>query len=87
MGDHSTAKYYKVTEYIICTKKNSLAVKKNALLKMASVKRKRCEIKGGSQEMAVMVKVDGKNFNNNNSGQFVLLHPRNQHKIHLSCCY
>jgi len=26
------------------------------------------------------VKVDGKKFNNN-SGQFVLPHPRNQHKI------
>jgi len=31
---------------------------------------KSCEIKGGSQEMAVMVQVDGKNFNNNNSGEF-----------------
>ena len=30
---------------------------------------KRCEIKGGSQEMAVMV-VNGKNFNNDNSGEF-----------------
>jgi len=35
--------------------KNSLAVKKGAaLFKMASVK-KSCEIKGGDQEMAVMV--------------------------------
>jgi len=35
--------------------KNSLAVKKNAaLFKMTSVK-KSCEIKGGDQEMAVMV--------------------------------
>ena len=40
--------------------------------------------------MAVMVQVDSKNFNNNNSCQFVLPHPsftRNQHKIHLNCCY
>ena len=40
--------------------------------------------------MAVMVKVDGKNFNNKNSDQFVLPHlsfNRNQHKIHLNCCY
>ena len=40
--------------------------------------------------MAVMVQVDGKNFNNNNLGQFVLPHPsftRNQHKIHWNCCY
>jgi len=36
---------------------------------MASVK-KSCEIKGGGQEMAVTVYVDGKNFNNNNSGEF-----------------
>jgi len=28
---------------------------------------KRCEIQSGGQEMAVMV---GKNFNNNNSGEF-----------------
>ena len=51
---------------------------------------KSCEIKGGGQEMAVMVQVDGKNFNNNNPGQFVLPHPsftRNRHKIHLNCCY
>ena len=39
-------------EYLL---KNSLAVKKGAaLFKMASVK-KNCEIKGGGQEMAVMV--------------------------------
>ena len=31
---------------------------------------KSCEIKGGSQEMAVMVLVGGKKFNNNNSGEF-----------------
>jgi len=34
--------------------------------------------------MAVMVEVDGKNFNYSNSGQFVLHHSsftRNQHKI------
>ena len=36
---------------------------------MASVKN--CKIKGGSQEMAVMVKVEGNFFNSNNSGQFV----------------
>ena len=39
--------------------------------------------------MAVMVKVNGKNFNNNSS-QFVLPHPsftRNQYKIHLNCYY
>ena len=37
--------------------------------------------------MAVMVYVEGKKIFNNNSGQFVLLHPRNQHKIHLNYCY
>ena len=40
--------------------------------------------------MAVMVLVDGKNFNNNNSGQFVLPHPyltKNQHKIHQNLCH
>jgi len=45
---------------------------------------------GGGQEMAVMLKVDGKSFNNNNSGQFVLPYPsftRNQHKIHLNYYY
>ena len=31
---------------------------------------KRCEIQGGGQEMAVMV-VNGKNFNNDNSGEFL----------------
>ena len=31
---------------------------------------KSCEIKGGGQEMAVMVCIDSKNFNNNNSGKF-----------------
>jgi len=31
---------------------------------------KSCEIKGGGQEMAVIVKADGKIFNNNNSGEF-----------------
>ena len=36
---------------------------------MASVK-KSCEIKGSGQEMAVMVKVNGKNFYNTNSGEF-----------------
>jgi len=36
------------------------------LFKMASVK-KVVKSKGGSQEMAV---IDGKNFNNNNSGEF-----------------
>ena len=37
---------------------------------------KSCEIKGpGGQEMAVVVWIDGKNFSNNNSGQFVLPHP------------
>ena len=44
---------------------------------------KSCEIKGGSQEMAVMVWVDGKNFNNN-SGKFVLPYlsfTRSQHKF------
>jgi len=41
--------------------KKSLAVKQcAALFKMASVK-KICEIKGGGQEMAMMVKVDDKN--------------------------
>jgi len=37
--------------------------------------------------MAVMVKVDGKKFNKNNSGEFLLPHPgftMNQHKIHLA---
>ena len=52
---------------------------------MASVKN--CEIKGGGQEMAVMAKVHGKNFNNNNSGQFVLPHPSFTRKIYLNCCY
>ena len=40
--------------------------------------------------MAVMVWIDGKSFNYNNSGQFVLPHPsftRNLLKIHLNCCY
>jgi len=51
-----------------------------ALFKMAmqcekSCEIKSCEIKGGSQGMAVMVLVDGNNFNNNNSDQFVLPHP------------
>jgi len=47
----------------VISTQNSLAVKIKgaALFKMASVK----EVKGGSQEMAVMAKVDGKNFNNN----------------------
>ena len=41
--------------YILNLLKNSLAVKKGAaLFKMASVK-KSCQIKGGGQEMAVMV--------------------------------
>ena len=53
--------------------KNSPTVEKGAaLFKMASIKN--CEIKGRGQKMAVMMKVDGKNFNNNNSGQFVLSH-------------
>ena len=43
-------------------------------------------IKGGDQEMAVMIQADGKNFNNNNSGEYVLPHPRIQYKIHLNCC-
>jgi len=30
---------------------------------------KRCEIQGGSQEMDVMI-ANGKNFNNDNSGEF-----------------
>ena len=54
--------------------KNSVAVKKvRPCSKMASVKR--VVNKRGGQEMVVMVyiQVDGKNFNNNNSGQFVSL--------------
>ena len=49
---------------------------------------KSCEIKGGGQEMAVMVQDDEKYFNSN-SGQFAMFYPnfiRNQHKIHLNCC-
>ena len=69
--------------------KNSLAVKKGAaLFKMASVK-KVVKSKGQPRNGC-----DGigrwQNFNNNNSGQFVLPYPsftRNQHKIHLNCCY
>ena len=45
---------------------------------------KRCEIKGGGQEMAAMV-VNGKNFNDNNSGEFGAAW--SWHKIHLNCCY
>jgi len=47
---------------------------------------KRCKIQSGSQEMAV----NSKNFNNNNSGKFVLPSPRFtriRHKIQLTCCY
>jgi len=36
---------------------------------MVSIK-KVVKSKWGGQEMAVMVQVDGKNFNNNNSGEF-----------------
>ena len=43
-----------------------------ALFKMATLK-KSYEIKRDSQEMAVMVQVDGKNFSNNNSGEFCLV--------------
>ena len=53
--------------------KNSLAVKKGVALFKNGQCEKSCEIrKRGGQEMAVMVLVDGKNFNNNNSGEFSL---------------
>ena len=45
--------------------KNSQAVKKECG-PQKGYGEKRCEIQGGSQEMAV----NGKNFNNNNSGEF-----------------
>ena len=67
--------------------KNSLAIKKWCGPIQNGQKEKSYKIKGGVQEMAVMVQADGKNFNNKNAGHFVLPHPRNQHKIHLNCCY
>ena len=39
--------------------------------------------------MAVIKMPSGKNFDNNNSGEFVLPHPnftRNWHQIYLNCC-
>ena len=42
---------------------------------------KRCEIQGGGQEMAVI----GKNFNNDNSGEFGAAW--SWHKFHLNCRY
>jgi len=53
---------------------NSPAVKKCVAPKKAIVQ-KRCEIQSGGQEMAVMVGY-GKNFNNDNSGEFVLPSPQ-----------
>jgi len=47
---------------------------------MASVK-KVWKSKRGSQEMAVMAQVDGKNFNNNNSAEFVLIPRMRQPKL------
>jgi len=48
---------------------------------------KRCEIQVGGQEMAVMVGYNSKNFNNNNSAEFVLASPHfttiRHHKLSL----
>ena len=43
---------------------------------------KRCEVKGDSQEMAVMVEKFQK-LNNDNSGEFVLPSPQLTSQIHL----
>ena len=82
----SVGSIFYITEHVHVLK-NSLAVKNGAaLFKMVSVK-KREQPRNGCD---VMIKVDGKTFNNSHSGQFVLPHSsftRNQHEIHLNCCY
>ena len=60
-----------------------LRCEKSAALKKAMVK-KRYEIQGGVQEMAVKVGY-GKKFNNDNSGEFCAKTKR--HQIHLNCHY
>ena len=49
------------------TQKTALLLKKCSPVQNGQCE-KSCQIKGGGQEMAVMVQVDGKKFNNNNLG-------------------
>jgi len=54
---------------VICTQKQTNCKKRCGPVYNGQCE-KSYEMKGGGQEMVVMVKVDNKNFNNNNSGEF-----------------
>ena len=72
-----------IRKIIFIWPKNSLTVKK---CKIARVKGA-VKLKGAAKKWLWWLRlIGGKKLNNNNSCQFVLLHPRNQYKIHVNCC-
>ena len=71
----------KITKRCDINSKNSLSVKKTMLPRFKWPVWKKLWIQRVQPRMAVMVYVDGKSFNSNNSGNFVLIHRIRQHII------